>query len=164
MCTCWAQSHLESDSNMTGRPTFAGWLFRPVPIFLTKNLEASFKCKVSIAAILDGFHVIIISLVIAWHVASVDVLWWRARHYCKVNNLACSLSDLYKSTSVVLCQVLKTKQFILLKWQENLNTFSFAFILRHSGILLQVPLAVHSALSSPISTYGGRHLKVPRTP
>lgn len=164
---------------MTSRPTLAGWLFRPVPIFLTKNLEASFKYKVSIAAILDGFHVIIISLVIVWHIASGDVLWWRACHYCKVNNLACSLLELKSQPYLTFCLQHQGKKivwvnqkyiiedystsvisfsfyffpllFLLFIWQENPNTFLLAFILRHSGILLQVPLAVHSALSSPIS-------------
>lgn len=78
---------MQSDCNTGCNPTLAGWLFRPLPILLTDNLKVSFKHIVSSAAIFDSFPEVIVPVVIAWHVASVDIPWQRAGHHCEGNNV-----------------------------------------------------------------------------
>lgn len=61
--------------------TFAGWLLRPISIFLTNNLLASFNDIVPVAAIFNSFHVVKSPLVTARHVASLNFLRWGASHH-----------------------------------------------------------------------------------
>lgn len=82
--------------------TFAGWLLRPISIFLTNNLLASFNDIVPVAAIFDRFHVVIFSLVTARHVASLNFLRRGAEHHYRGNRVKRVLSNLLqkkKSTS-----------------------------------------------------------------
>lgn len=78
--------------------TFAGWLFRPIPIFLTNNLLASFNHIVAVAAIFDSFHVVKTSLLVVRHVASLNVLRWRAGHHFRGDSFKGKVCEFLQKT------------------------------------------------------------------